>query len=118
MTTEGPPVDLGSTEVLGAGPEARCWCVTCRPITFADMRFVVCPECGDKRCIRAVSHEAPCAKTDLYAHNAWVERILLRSQRAPANSAPDEPGMVALGAWQAPNVPMSRTQQHATKHDN
>ena len=88
---------------LGAGAEARCWCHTCRPITFADMRMVLCPTCGDKRCLHALSHAAPCAKTDLYAHNAWVERILLRSQRAPENSAPDEVGMTALGAWGAPN---------------
>lgn len=37
-------------------------------------RMIVCPECGDKRCVHAYDHEAPCAKTDLYGHNAWVER--------------------------------------------
>ena len=89
-----------TVEPLGLGevPEVRCWCCACRPITFADMRMVLCPTCGDKRCIHAVSHDAPCAKTDINAHNAWVERILLRSQRAPKNSVPDEVGMVALGA--------------------
>lgn len=30
-----------------------CWCRTCRPLTVTDMRFVVCPECGNKRCPRA-----------------------------------------------------------------
>lgn len=32
---------------------AACWCHTCRPLTMSDMRFVVCPECGNKRCPRA-----------------------------------------------------------------
>jgi len=37
-------------------------------------RMIVCQVCGDKRCIHALNHEAPCAKEDIYAHNAWVER--------------------------------------------
>jgi hypothetical protein len=39
-------------------------------------RMIVCPVCGDKRCVHAHDHEAPCAKADIYAHNAWVERHL------------------------------------------
>lgn len=39
-------------------------------------RMIVCPICGDKRCVHAYTHEAPCAKADLYAHNAWVEQQL------------------------------------------
>lgn len=27
-----------------------CWCRTCRPVGLNDMRFVVCPDCGNKRC--------------------------------------------------------------------
>ena len=38
----------------------QCWCSTCRPITLSDMRFVVCPECGNKRCPRAHNHELAC----------------------------------------------------------
>lgn len=38
----------------------ECWCSTCRPITLQDMRFVVCPECGNKRCPRAHNHELAC----------------------------------------------------------
>ncbi|WP_288877423.1 hypothetical protein [uncultured Citrobacter sp.] len=33
-----------------------CWCRTCRPVTMSDMRFVVCPDCGNKRCPRANDH--------------------------------------------------------------
>gem|GEM_PF-3085799 len=37
-----------------------CWCRTCRPITLTDMRFVVCPECGNKRCPHANDHRNDC----------------------------------------------------------
>ena len=78
------------SEGLGAGAEARCWCRACERKTAAAAigrgdffglmpRFIVCPHCGDKRCLHAWSHDAPCAKADLYAHNAWVERIALRA---------------------------------------
>lgn len=39
-------------EMKPVTPE-KCWCLTCRPVTVTDMRFVVCPECGNKRCPRA-----------------------------------------------------------------
>lgn len=37
-----------------------CWCRTCRPVTMSDMRFVVCPECGNKRCPQANDHRNAC----------------------------------------------------------
>lgn len=37
-----------------------CWCRTCRPVTMTDMRFIVCPECGNKRCPRANDHRNAC----------------------------------------------------------
>ena len=37
-----------------------CSCRTCRPVTFADSRFVVCPECGNKRCPHANDHRNAC----------------------------------------------------------
>lgn len=37
-----------------------CWCLTCRPVTLNDMRFVVCPDCGNKRCPRANDHRDAC----------------------------------------------------------
>lgn len=37
-----------------------CWCETCRPLVPADMRMVLCPTCGDKRCQRARSHDLAC----------------------------------------------------------
>ncbi len=37
-----------------------CSCRTCRPVTFTDSRFVVCPECGNKRCPHANDHNNAC----------------------------------------------------------
>tara|TARA_R110000823_G_scaffold305077_1_gene426914 strand:+ start:2496 stop:3014 length:519 start_codon:yes stop_codon:yes gene_type:complete len=38
-----------------------CWCETCRPIKIGkDMRMVLCPECGNKRCPRATNHIYQC----------------------------------------------------------
>ncbi|EPQ9958192.1 hypothetical protein ACUYPC_003107 [Enterobacter hormaechei] len=37
-----------------------CWCRACRPITLTDMRFVVCPDCGNKRCPHANDHRNAC----------------------------------------------------------
>lgn len=45
---------------IGSPSIQHCWCTTCRPITLSDMRFVVCPECGNKRCPRAHNHELAC----------------------------------------------------------
>lgn len=47
-------------ELGSATPDSGCWCVSCRPVTLGDMRMVLCPTCGDKRCQRAQSHELPC----------------------------------------------------------
>ncbi len=37
-----------------------CWCRTCRPVTMTDMRFVICPDCGNKRCPHANDHRHEC----------------------------------------------------------
>ena len=37
-----------------------CSCRTCRPVTFTDSRFVVCPECGNKRCPHGNDHRNSC----------------------------------------------------------
>lgn len=43
-----------------AEASTKCWCRTCRPITLTDMRFVVCPECGNKCCPHANDHRNAC----------------------------------------------------------
>lgn len=49
-------------EVLHTNSPANpdCWCRTCRPVVLNDMRFVVCPDCGNKRCPRANDHRNAC----------------------------------------------------------
>ncbi|EFA5318598.1 hypothetical protein EYX56_05000 [Escherichia coli] len=37
-----------------------CSCHACRPVTMNDMRLVVCPECGNKRCPHANDHRHAC----------------------------------------------------------
>lgn len=41
-----------------------CWCRTCRPVVLNDMRFVVCPDCGNKRCPRANDHRNACTRSN------------------------------------------------------
>ena len=103
-TPDSPAVGIPVDWRVRPGAGAQCWCHTCRPITFAAMIMIVCPECGDKRCIHAFSHAAPCAKSNLYEHNLWVERMALRVQAAPENSAPDEVAIISLGAALRPNI--------------
>lgn len=74
---EQSPIDHGyrpECECLGCKATARicadlsanspanpgCWCRTCRPVAINDMRFVVCPDCGNKRCPRANDHRNAC----------------------------------------------------------
>lgn len=43
--------------------KARCWCRTCRPVRPEppeDMRMVLCPDCGNKRCPKATDHRNAC----------------------------------------------------------
>jgi hypothetical protein len=66
----------------GLGATSSCTCLACIkthdirmdeiPLNLA--RMIVCPICGDERCIHAKDHNAPCAISDIYAHNLWVEK--------------------------------------------
>ncbi|MDE4639779.1 hypothetical protein PXW79_10725 [Klebsiella variicola] len=49
-------------EVQNTNPPENpgCWCRACRPVVLNDMRFVVCPDCGNKRCPRANDHRNAC----------------------------------------------------------
>lgn len=62
------PMECAYVAMLAAAPNFRenaetstkCWCRTCRPVTMTDMRFVVCPDCGNKRCPHANDHRNAC----------------------------------------------------------
>ena len=45
----------------GNSPEIPdCWCHACNPQGFGHARFVVCPDCGNKRCPKANNHMNAC----------------------------------------------------------
>ncbi|MHA8112836.1 hypothetical protein ACX122_06935 [Kosakonia cowanii] len=52
---------LNAGPVTAATVPEKCWCRTCRPVGITDMRFVVCPDCGNKRCPRANDHRNACS---------------------------------------------------------
>lgn len=58
----------GGFGVVAARPrtpaEMACWCQTCRPITMDDMRMVLCPTCGNKRCPHANDHNNDCTDSN------------------------------------------------------
>lgn len=66
LTSINPAPDLVSLQkkaesIIGNYPGIPdCWCRTCRPVVLNDMRFVVCPDCGNKRCPRANGHRNAC----------------------------------------------------------
>lgn len=42
----------------------ECACRTCKPVSLNDMRFVVCPKCGNKRCPKANDHRNQCTRSN------------------------------------------------------
>ena len=50
----------GATEKGNSPAIPDSWCHTCRPVTITNMRFVVCPNCGNKRCPHANDHRNVC----------------------------------------------------------
>lgn len=47
-----------------AETSTKCWCLSCRPVTMNDARFVVCPDCGNKRCPHANDHRNACTESN------------------------------------------------------
>lgn len=41
-------------------PAAQCGCHACRPLRLDDMRMILCPVCGNKRCPKATDHRNAC----------------------------------------------------------
>ncbi|ULR87447.1 hypothetical protein [Comamonas sp. B21-038] len=55
------PFDLSGLVKKSA---TSCWCETCRPNTLSDMRMVLCPDCGNKRCPKATHHDNACTNSN------------------------------------------------------
>jgi hypothetical protein len=56
--------ELSTHEKQQEFAKKRCWCHACRPITMEDMRMVLCPSCGNKRCPKANNHNNPCTNSN------------------------------------------------------
>ena len=52
---------LNKTDVSGSLP---CVCLKCSPNVFPNMRFNVCPICGNKRCPHASDHNYECTNSN------------------------------------------------------
>jgi hypothetical protein len=62
----------GQKATAALAPIKPCWCMTCDreardarvaagdPYAWMGMRFIVCPDCGNKRCPRATHHDHAC----------------------------------------------------------
>ncbi|WP_448158708.1 hypothetical protein [Escherichia coli] len=55
-----PLTNEGDIQAANSPANPGCWCRTCRPVVLNDMRFVVCPDCGNKRCPQANDHRNAC----------------------------------------------------------
>lgn len=58
---------------LSTNRNDQCWCAECEdvrlaPLPFLDQltgrRFIVCPDCGNKRCPKAHQHDRPCTNSN------------------------------------------------------
>lgn len=56
--------ELSTHEKQAEFAKKRCWCHACRPITMDDMRMVLCPDCGNKRCPKATNHNNECTNSN------------------------------------------------------
>lgn len=55
-----------------------CGCETCRPITILDMRMVLCPICGNKRCPKARNHINDCTGSNDVGQRGSAEKEKLQ----------------------------------------
>lgn len=86
--------------VGGAVPAAACWCETCRPITLHDMRMVLCPTCGNKRCPHATDHQNACSGSNEPGQHgsSWEHvRPLSAPPAVAASRQPDAAGVARSG---------------------
>ena len=74
---------------LASAQRAKCWCETCRPQTVSDMRFIVCPDCGNKRCPKANDHRNTCTGSNEVGQpgSSWEHIKPRGAQRAGKDGA-------------------------------
>ncbi|EJQ0716574.1 TPA: DUF551 domain-containing protein [Salmonella enterica] len=76
---------FGNSEQLNSQVTPACWCHACRPVTMNDMRFVVCPNCGNKRCPRANDHRNDCTGSNEPGQSGSAYPAAPQPQNAPQN---------------------------------
>ncbi len=94
-----PPVSSDA-----GGEQPKCWCETCRPQNFFDMRFIVCPDCGNKRCPKANDHRNACTNSNDVGQpgSSWEHVKPIGEQPAvplPEPVASRAPNALAEGQW-------------------
>ena len=52
------------TEALAQTSSQKCWCGTCVPNSLNNMRMILCPDCGNKRCPKANDHRNACTNSN------------------------------------------------------
>lgn len=89
---EGLPYGLMNAAEPAPAPAEKpaCWCETCRPIVAGDMRMVLCPECGNKRCPKANDHRNACTDSNDPGQTGSAY---------PAHTAAPAPDKPKGGAW-------------------
>lgn len=85
-------------------PEAKnseCWCESCRPQSLTDMRFIVCPDCGNKRCPKANNHANACTNSNAQGQKGSSWEHVKPFAKSPAPQPPE----ADMG------IPISQTNQ-------
>lgn len=77
---------LLAAATLALKAQRACWCHTCDPAT---VRFVVCPDCGNKRCPKATHHAHACTNSNDPGQpgSLWENTPKVREQAGGAGSA-------------------------------
>ena len=56
--------ELRATLAQQAEQVPECWCGTCVPNGLNNMRMILCPDCGNKRCPKANDHHNACTNSN------------------------------------------------------
>lgn len=71
-------------------PKPDCWCEKCRPHSV-EMRMIVCPTCGNKRCPHAIDHRNVCTGSNAVGQkgSSWKHlKTFAETSTAPASRPP------------------------------
>ena len=84
-------------------PQKKCWCAACDMAkNVIQTGMALCPECGDKRCPKAMRHDAACSAAPLLQQEPVAAQHRFRHpQKTMPDWSPWQPCKVAnRPAWQ------------------